>query len=241
MTSSARHRGTGRALPEAWSALVDLVLPRSCGGCGRAGTGWCSDCAGLLAAAPTSRVLAGGLPVWSAVAYEGQVRSAVVRWKDRGRADLTRPLGTGLRLAATVALCEVGAPAGTALVPMPSSRRSRRARGHDPVRDLARASAAGLARRGRPARVLPVLHQVRAVADQAGLTAGERRRNLAGALAVRAGWRPRLDGRSLLLVDDVVTTGATLLEARRALAEAGADVLAAATVACTPSVVRGRP
>jgi predicted amidophosphoribosyltransferase len=74
------------------------------------------------------------------------------------------------------------------------------------------------------------------VADQAGLAAAARRRNLNGALAVRAGWRARLAGRSLLLVDDVVTTGATLLDARRALTEAGARVLAAATVASTPSV-----
>ena len=251
VTSSARHRATPGGLPVAWSALADLVLPRTCGGCGRPGTGWCTACAGLLAAAPTRRALADGFAVWFAVPYEDPVRSAVVRWKDRGRADLTGALAVGLRRAAAVALADVAAPPGTVLVPMPSSARSRRARGHDPVRDLARAAAVGLSRRARSGRsadgltgppesplpvvrVLPVLRQGRPVADQAGLTADERERNLAGALAVRAGWRPRLAGRPLLLVDDVVTTGSTLLEARRTLAEAGGRVLAAATLASTP-------
>jgi hypothetical protein len=215
------------------------------------------------------------------------VRTAVVGWKDRGRADLTRPLSVGLRRAAMAALegaelggaelegaelegaqlggaalegpaledsalqdsalvpCRRSAAAprghgpdrlpatGTVLVPVPSSARSRRARGHDPVRDLARVTASGLRRRGCPVMVLPVLRQARWVADQAGLTAADRRSNLAGALVVRPGWQARLPGRQVLLVDDVVTTGATLTEAHRVLLNTGARVLAAATVAAT--------
>jgi predicted amidophosphoribosyltransferase len=258
VTSSARHRAAPRTLPGAWFALADLVLPRACGGCGVPGTGWCTGCAGLLTAPPTRRVLPGGLVVWSAAPYQDPLRSAVVRWKDRGRADLTRALATGLRRAVTAALDDLGEPAGTALVPMPSSARSRRARGHDPVRDLTRALALALGRRaGRcvdaphprvpvlrelsAPRVLPVLRQARPVADQAGLTAPERRQNLAGALAVRAGWRPRLTGRPLLLVDDVVTTGATLLEAQRVLSQAGGRVLGAATLASTPTAGPAAP
>ena len=102
------------------------------------------------------------------------------------------------------------------------------------MRDLARTAASGLRRRGLPVMVLPVLRQSGGVADQAGLGSAERQRNLAGALVVRPGWRPRLDARPVLLVDDVVTTGSTLTEARRVLVEAGAVVLGAATVASTP-------
>jgi predicted amidophosphoribosyltransferase len=258
VTSAARHRAAPGTVPAAWWALADLVLPRGCGGCARPGVAWCSSCAQALAGAPTRRVLDGGLVVWSAARYEDPVRSAVVRWKDRGRADLSRPLAVGLRRAAATALREAarpgvldGRPAANlaagpnpdpaldlapdlALVPMPSSRRSRRARGHEPVRDLARAAASGLRRRGLPVVVLPVLRQSGWVADQAGLSSTDRRRNLAGALAVRTGWRSCLDGRPVLLVDDVVTTGSTLTEARRVLVGAGAAVLGAATVASTP-------
>ena len=248
-------------MPGAFVALLDLVLPRSCGGCGCAGTAWCPACAGLLAEPPTRRELGNGLTVWSVTRYEEPIQSAVVAWKDRGRADLTRPLAVGLRRAAAAALDAAamdealdpgrnappdpvppqrrtrGNPANPqaeiALVPMPSSGRARRTRGHDPVRDLARNAASALRRGGHAVTVLAVLRQAGRVADQAGLSAAERRQNLAGALVVRAGWRSRMSGRRVLLVDDVVTTGATLSEAHRALTCTGACVVGAATVAGT--------
>jgi predicted amidophosphoribosyltransferase len=80
-------------------------------------------------------------------------------------------------------------------------------------------------------RCLDVLRQTRRVADQSTLTATERLANLAGALTAS---RPAsVRGRRLLIVDDVITTGATLAEAARALRAAGADVLAVAVVAAT--------
>jgi predicted amidophosphoribosyltransferase len=71
------------------------------------------------------------------------------------------------------------------------------------------------------------------VEDQAGLGAAARQQNLSGALEVVRGWAAYLRGRDLLLVDDVVTTGAPLLDCLRALDEADARVRAAATVAAT--------
>lgn len=73
------------------------------------------------------------------------------------------------------------------LVPVPSARHRVRARGHDPGRRIALAASARLRRAGVPARVAPVLRLRRAVADQAGLGARERRANLAGALEVSRG------------------------------------------------------
>ncbi|MFD7735507.1 ComF family protein [Kitasatospora phosalacinea] len=78
-----------------------------------------------------------------------------------------------------------------------------------------------------------MLRHSRPVADQAGLGAAERRRNLDGALAVPARVAPRLAGHRLVLVDDLVTTGASLAEAARALRAAGCPPRAAATVAAT--------
>ncbi|MFE6957949.1 ComF family protein [Streptomyces sp. NPDC057696] len=109
-------------------------------------------------------------------------------------------------------------PTPLLLVPVPSARKAVRARGHDPARRIAYAAAAELRRAGVPARVLAALRQRRAVADQAGLDSRRRLANLAGALEVSQGARALLaSGGRIVLVDDVMTTGASLAEAARAI------------------------
>lgn len=235
-----RHRAPPHLLRSSLAELADLVLRRECAGCGRARTSWCADCAEGLTGGLTVRHLAAvagsspiSLSVWSSAEYADQVRAAVVAWKDRGRADLTPVLAQALRRAVLAAVHESAADGSVLLVPAPSSRRSRRTRGHDPARDLALRCATGLRRRGADVRVVPALAQARRVEDQAGLGAADRQRNLGGALAVVPGWAGQVSGRDCVLVDDVVTTGATLLDCARALDRAGARVLAAATVAAT--------
>jgi hypothetical protein len=108
------------------------------------------------------------------------------------------------------------------LVPVPSARRVVGARGHDPARRIALAAAGELRRGGVAARVVGVLRQRRAVADQAGLDSRERLENLAGALAVVPGGGGLLLGGPVVLVDDLMTTGASLTEAARAVRAATA-------------------
>jgi predicted amidophosphoribosyltransferase len=136
------------------------------------------------------------------------------------------------------------------VVPVPSSRRARRRRGEDTVhrlavlaaarvrRDEVRAMAHGRTRRQHRLRVVRALRLVRTVADQAGLDAGARRENLAGALQVRADLLPAVRGRPCVVVDDVLTTGATTGEAVRALQAAGARVAGVATVCVTRAPTR---
>jgi predicted amidophosphoribosyltransferase len=81
-------------------------------------------------------------------------------------------------------------------------------------------------------RVSAVLRQARAVADQSGLDVTDRHANLTGALAVTN--PANVCGRRVVIVDDIVTTGATALEAARALTAAGPVVSAVACVAATP-------
>jgi predicted amidophosphoribosyltransferase len=75
-----------------------------------------------------------------------------------------------------------------------------------------------------------VLRLVRAVRDSAGLGAGERQANLSGAMAAR----PAVPGAAAVIVDDIVTSGATLAESVRALRSSGWLVAGAATLAVTP-------
>ncbi|MEU3772611.1 phosphoribosyltransferase family protein [Streptomyces sp. NPDC032472] len=224
-----------------WQELAGLVLPEDCAGCGAARVVLCPGCARALDGSRAGPVRPSpcppGLPpVRAAAVYEGAVRAVVLAHKERGGLALAGPLGVALAAAV-----RAGGSAGAAepqrelvLVPVPSARRQVRARGHDPVRRIALAAAARLRRAGVPARVAPVLHQVRPVADQAGLAARERRANLDGALGVRRGGRRLAAGARIVLVDDVATTGATLAEAARAVRAEGLGPVEGAAVVAAP-------
>lgn len=204
--------GARAALAEA----LALLFPTWCAGCDLPGVSLCADCA--LALVPDLRVrrLADGLRVHSALAFEGVPARVVRALKEDGRTSLARPLGAAL--AAAVGAAD---PDGDVhIVPVPTSRAALRRRGYR-VTELV-AVRAGLT----PERRLLAAAQA---ADQRGLGRAERAANVSGTMRARdaAGLR-------ILLVDDVVTTGATLAEAARTLREGGAEVVAAATVAATP-------
>ncbi|MEV4614065.1 ComF family protein [Kitasatospora sp. NPDC049258] len=227
-------------LPTAVRELLELLLPTACAGCPVGRGQLCPACRGVLVAArpgpATPSPAPPGLPpVHAAGPYGEPLRGLLLAHKERGALRLARPLGTLLAGAVRSAADGCGP---LLLVPVPSTRRSVRARGHDPMLRLARAAAAELRRSGRAALVAPALRQTRRVADQAGLGAADRRRNLHGALVVPPGLRGRLAragrGRRLVLVDDLVTSGASLAEAARALSAAGHPPVAAATVAAVP-------
>lgn len=218
----------------------------------RISAGLCGRCAHAVggppfAAARTGRP-AGLPPVYALAAYRDPVPDIVVAQKERGRIDLPKPLGRRLARAALAAATSESvqgqayraepeavhrAELSLWLIPVPSAKRAVRSRGGDPVRAIARACASELRRIGARANLLPALTHSRAVADQAGLSRVERARNLAGALQVRSGAVARLVERPAVLVDDVLTSGATLAEAARAIRAAGGRPLGAAVVGAT--------
>jgi predicted amidophosphoribosyltransferase len=224
------------------SALLDVFLPQACLGCGLSGEALCGACLAGLAAPARRTPCPGppGLPVcWSAADYSGPLRRAVIAYKERARVSLAPPLAellacavaAGLRphTAAQDPLHEVRGE-GITLVPVPSARRTRQTRGHDPVGELAARAARRLQGLGHRVEVRRALAPGRRVADQAGLSAAQRAANLAGSLKVTA---HVVTAGPAVLVDDLVTTGATLAEAARALRAAGVEVLFAGTVAAT--------
>jgi predicted amidophosphoribosyltransferase len=203
------------------AALIDLVLPRQCLGCGAAFGPLCPRCL------PVDPILRPDSWTCASAVYDGPVRAALIAYKERGRRDLVRPLAALLERAVLASAGPGGSrPGRVVLVPVPSARSVAAARGGDHMLRLARHVAA--ATRLRPAR--DALMLTRSVRDSAGLGPDERRTNLAGALAAR----PAPAGLAALVVDDIVTTGATLREARRALETAGWPVAGCAVIAATP-------
>jgi len=165
--------------------------------------------------------------VWACARYEGSVRTLLLAHKERGRHDLTRLLSASLVQAAEQAV-EPDLP--VLVVPIPSRLTATRQRGYDHTRRLADGVAGGLRRLGRRATAAPMLVVRRRIADQGELDARGRAANLRH--AYRAQTLVPADAQ-VLVVDDVITTGSTLVEAARALQAAGAARVVAAVVAST--------
>jgi predicted amidophosphoribosyltransferase len=228
------------ARPSILGTLADLVLPRCCAGCGVPGAVLCAACCASLArpaVASPRRFPWGFPPTVAAGSYAGPVRPAVVAFKERGRVELAAPLGTALALAVAAVVAGVpGPPRAVLLVPLPSSAAARRGRGRDHVRELTAVAVAELRSAGLAAEEAVLLRRTGRLRDSAGLSVAERRANLSGTFALVTAPVPPPDA-VLVLVDDVVTTGATLTEAAAVLAgarPAGAAPVLAAVVAATP-------
>jgi predicted amidophosphoribosyltransferase len=153
---------------------------------------------------------------------------------------LARPLGDLLATAVAAALDDLlpgGPSAGVVLVPVPSRPSTVRQRGHEPTRALAVIAAARLTALGHPASCVAMLRTRPGLSDQAGLDAGARALNLAGAFRTHAPALRRLAARGrpvhVVVCDDVLTTGATAAEAQRALRAVGLVPLAVVAVAAT--------
>jgi predicted amidophosphoribosyltransferase len=216
--------------------VLELLLPRRCLVCGASGAQLCASCRdGLPALAPPLCERCGAPTAWpvgrcrecagrrlafasarAAVAYDETVRGLVAAWKEQG-------LRRFAEHAAEVVAEHVPRPDAAALTFVPADPGRSAERGHHPAERLAHALAAGwqlpceplLLRSGRARR-------------QRGLSLAERRRNAAGAFAAR---RPVAD--TVVLVDDVYTSGATVSAAAAALLAAGAQRVDVVTFART--------
>jgi len=219
-------------LREAVLDAIALVLPIACAGCGTDDRSLCLGCRGQMQPHPFGRSLDDGTVVWAALSYDGVVRRAILALKEQGRTDVVRALAVPFASAVTSAVASAvasathhagqHAPGPVELTLPPVSRASFRRRGYDPVRFLVR--AAGLP---RPARVLMSREER---VSQKTLDRSQREVNLAGSMMTVKS----LEGRRFLVLDDVITTGATLAEMVRSLRDGGAEVVGAAVLAATP-------
>ena len=243
MTVAARMKAE---VQECLRAAGRVLVPLVCAGCDTADAVLCPECAAHLGDVVRleqhAPALRSEIAVWGAGAYEGPRRRIVLAWKTQGREDLRTPLADWTRSVGTYlaqlhgehafsgSRCPTQAPVW--VVPAPSTWR-RRLRGRPPVWHLADGVAQGLAQGGLPSAVVEALKQTGGGHGQRGK--GSRQRAL-GSRRCQA--RLDLTGRNVVLVDDVLTTGATLQTCIDAVERAGGHVIGAVVLA--GARVRGR-
>lgn len=222
-------------------AWLDLMQGSRCVGCAQPGRLLCRRCSGTL---PRSGIAVrptpcpeGLAPCHAAGEYAGLLRALVLAHKEHRAFALARPLGSLLADVLADVLAGPDRRGHVLLVPVPSRAEVVRQRGHDPMLRVVRRASSVLRARGFVLQVAPLLRQRLPVADQAGLTASRRAWNLGDSLAV-APAALRATARlgvavSAVVCDDVLTTGATVREAQRALEDVGLPVLGVACLAAT--------
>jgi ComF family protein len=196
-------------------ALLELVAPARCAGCGASSREpFCARCGPV---APAAVEELDGHPLITLGSYESPLKEAISRFKFGGHPELAGPLSSLLDSELTA----LNLRADDAFVPVPLHARRLAERGYNQSALLARA----LAKRHRTAFAPRLLERVRETEQQARLSRDDRSRNVHDAFRLRTPHaRAKMSGR-VILVDDVVTTGATLSACLTKLEEGGVKVL----------------
>lgn len=209
--------------------LNTLLFPVRCYGCRDLGFAICSTCRKHWNPHIYKSQIE-DLSVYSAIPYSTVARNILLAAKEENQksADqlIIKAIANSLEtLFRSFPVC--------AIVPIPSRPSSNRRRGRDFVSEISISVA-----RQCGVAVLPILHHQRVIRDQSKLNIADRRENLAMALAVKSEYSGNYSGEKVVILDDLLTTGATLKEANRALTKGGFQVQAAAT-ACVALRRRG--
>lgn len=201
--------------------LLDLFLPSNCAECKTPPSVYCPDCLNRHSAHTFERFDLPSLTKISGLALtylDEKVSGAMSAFKEQNQFAIARSMVDALLPANPFGSIDdvVGAP---------SAKASFKKRGFVPAELV----ATRIARRWGLPRATSALRFVREVEDQASLSVDERRANLVNSMVAA----PRLLGRRVLIVDDIVTTGSTMVEAARATVAAGATVVGFAALAET--------
>lgn len=207
-------------------ALLNLLFPPKCPFCGKVQDvpGICPDCEKDLPWIPGAEALRegpGGLRCAGAVWYEKTVRDALLRLKFQGASEIAEPLG---ELIARCAAEQFGGEFDT-VTWVPVSKKRLRKRGYDQSELLARSAC-----RFWDIRPVRLLEKKVDNPAQSGIHDGAARRaNVLGVYEAVGD----VAGKRILLIDDICTTGATLIECTRVLEDAGAEQVVCVAVALT--------
>jgi ComF family protein len=206
-------------------SLKDLIYPEICLCCGKNGAKICDECSRYWLAKPNGSKVE-NIWLFFVATYDEATSQVILAAKEAGNKDAVRLIAKSIASSISFAIQNLGISQPINLVTIPSQLNAIRRRGRDHIKDLAQEVIIQLNQQKIKTNYLPILKPIKKIKDQSDLNGLQRKENMSHAFTVKSS---PISQSTVILIDDLVTTGASIQEGVRALAEAKITVDAVVT------------
>ena len=206
-------------------SLKDLIYPEICLCCGKNGAKICDECSRYWLAKPNGSKVE-NIWLFFVATYDEATSQVILAAKEAGNKDAVRLIAKSIASSISFAILNLGISQPINLVTIPSQLSAIRRRGRDHIKDLAQEVIIQLNQQKIKTNHLPILKPIKKIKDQSDLNGLQRKENMSHAFTVKSS---PISQSTVILIDDLVTTGASIQEGVRALAEAKITVDAVVT------------
>lgn len=206
-------------------SLKELIYPEICLCCGKTGAKICDSCSRYWLAKP-NRSKVENIWLFFVATYDEATSQVILAAKEAGNKDAVRLIARSIASSVSFAIVNLGISQPINLVTIPSQLSAIRRRGRDHIKDLAQEVIIQLNQQDINAICLPILKPIKKIKDQSDLNGLQRKENMNHAFTVKSS---PISQSTVILIDDLVTTGASIQEGVRALSEAKITVDAVVT------------
>jgi ComF family protein len=206
-------------------SLKELIYPEICLCCGKTGAKICDNCSRYWLAKP-NRSKVDNNWLFFVATYDEATSQVILAAKESGNKDAVKLIARSIASSVSFAIVNLGISQPINLVTIPSQLSAIRRRGRDHIKDLAQEVIIQLNQQKIKTNHLPILKPIKKIKDQSDLNGLQRKENMNHAFTVKSS---PISQSTVILIDDLVTTGASIQEGVRALSEAKITVDAVVT------------
>ena len=206
-------------------SLKELIYPNICLCCGKTGVKICHNCSKYWLANPNKSKVENNC-LFFVTTYDETTSPIILAAKESGNREAVKLIARSITNSISFAILNLGIAQPINLVSIPSQLSAIRRRGRDHIKDLVQEVITQLNKQNIDAAYLPILKPIKKIKDQSDLNGLQRKENMSHAFIVKTS---PISQSAVIVIDDLVTTGASILEGVRALSEAKITVDAVVT------------
>jgi predicted amidophosphoribosyltransferase len=206
-------------------SLKELIYPNICICCGKTGAKICHNCSKYWLAKPNKSKVENNC-LFFVTTYDETTSPIILAAKELGSREAVKLIAVSITSSISFAILNLGLSQPIYLVTIPSQLSEIRRRGRDHIEDLVQEVITQLRQQNIDAIYLPILKPIKKIKDQSDLNGLQRKENMSHAFIVKSS---PISQSAVILIDDLVTTGASIQEGVRALAEAKITIDAVVT------------